>query len=207
MRFLIAVLITSVVACDEGSSKKFTSASEKQTGVAEVIAEDAINSSGCSNGEQGITQAELLTPLIDNNDLDKSLQYKILVTDCDENVIGFDAEIEFDILAGTSNFGQDLPYELASSDGTSLTRGVLLSRFGRDLFGNTGDNYAHHHTEKVSVDESEAYVILTIDLGDAILSSMEDSGELGNRIPRNFEIDSLLRVGETSTVRKPIRIK
>lgn len=154
-------------------------------------------------GDAGATQARLLTPTIDVEAADAHLEYEIYRTDCDGVVQVFAADkILFDLDAWGAY--TDIDATITQEGSTPLPTKMKLT-IGSDLFGHTGDSWAHQETtEKVEVKGAAKSVRLRIDLAGRNLSPREmPTG--GPAADGSVPIPTYLRFGDATPIQVDVK--
>lgn len=136
---------------------------------------------------------------ITNNAPEQFVSYKIGLDGC--KILLKDASIWADINATVKNNSRPLPYKIKTLDGELLASGQLGSVQGEDLFGNSGENYAHWKTDDIDLDLRSGSVIFELDY-----SYMSIKKTLGNLPNNDFQVETYFSISGAEAVTLPLTI-
>jgi hypothetical protein len=149
-----------------------------------------------------VTQARLLTPVLDVTASDAHLEYEIYRTDCDGVIQQFAADkILFDMDA----WGAYSDMQATLTQDAAPVATTLKLTIGSDLFGHTGEGWAHQETtEKVELKGNSKSVKLRIELAGRNLAPREApaGGPAGDG---SVPIATYLRFGDATPIQVDVK--
>jgi hypothetical protein len=160
----------------------------------------------------GITQAKLLTPTVQNNIAEQTLEYELSVTNCEgvaqtikSNFIYFDLDVL--ILSRVSDEVSFVVWNATRSK--KFAEGSLQNINGSDLFGKTGPLFNHNKTDQaVQFDTEEKSLILKLTMRKWSMAPIAmQSTPPADPYVTAFTSDSYLRYGEAQPVKTSVDIK
>lgn len=183
-------------ACSEssftGDQGKKAATSEQNDGDS-----DGVNGADCTETSKTVISSE--TDTVKNNAPEQYVAYTIGLEGCDSLLK--DASIWADVNAVVESNSKPLPYKIKTLDGEILASGQLGSVQGEDLFGNSGNGYAHWKTDEIDLDLTNGSVIFELDY-----SYMSIKKTAGDPPKNDFRVDTYFSISGAKAVTLPLNI-
>ncbi|SME96616.1 hypothetical protein [Pseudobacteriovorax antillogorgiicola] len=155
----------------------------------------------CTDDQPPLTQADLLTDQVINGAENQSIVYELFVTDCQGTPIGIQGSVAFDAFARLSPFGAAIGYLVQEGESKlEIDQGQLEIAVGKDLFGNTGDEYGYYQTNDLELSTSVRTVILVLDVSGLSFRPVESQENL-----EAYDIPTYLSIGDSMPIEKTVK--